>query len=84
MAVPVSWQKGSFWFLATSALGHVGVEQHGQGHGLVVAAGLGIIENPGYHLVVLGTEHEGHIVESLAGNQPESFWIDFQNFLVTR
>ena len=61
-------------------LGHVGVEQHGQGHGLVVAAGLGVIENLGHHLVVLGTEHEGHIVESLAGYQPESLGIDFQNF----
>ena len=30
---------------------------------------------------MLGTEHEGHVVESLAGNEAQTLGIDFQNLL---
>ena len=33
---------------------------------------------------MLGTEHEGHVVESLAGNEAQTLGIDFQNLLALK
>ena len=64
---------------ATSS--HLGIAQELQGNILVVLAGLGVAENLSHLQVMLATQHELHIVESLLGQERQGFFRNLHNLL---
>ena len=61
--------------------GRLGVAQELEGDVLVVLAGLGVLEDLCHLQVVLATQHEFHIVESLLSQQSQCFGRDLYDFL---
>ena len=61
--------------------GCLGIAQELEGYIFVVFRGLGVVEDLSHLLVVLATQLEFHIVEGFLGEQGESLFAHFEDFL---